>query len=205
MISSDLILSYRDKLEKEKILKNVEDINSAVKRSMTLLTDLLSWARTQSGKIEYSPTKFDLSELIYKLKNLVKNNTQIKKQILEIEAPESLIIEADKFMIETILRNLVTNAIKFSNNGGVIKIELKRNDGVIACSVSDNGIGIPEEKINQLFNIDSNYTTYGTNKEKGTGLGLVLCKEFVHLNKGDIFVESKLGEGSKFTFTIPVN
>lgn len=206
LMSSDLIMNYSDKLEKSKIVSTVKDINSAVKRLMNLLTDLLNWARAQSGRLEYNPKDFDLVQLVHNIHSLVDHNMKQKDQKFELVCPEKATVFADKFMIETIIRNILSNAMKFTANGGNIKITIEKSGyDKFNCSIIDNGVGIPEDKINEIFRIDSNYSTNGTNKEKGTGLGLVLCREFIQINKGDIMVESKQGIGSKFTISIPIS
>ncbi len=110
---------------------------------------------------------------------------------------------ADADMLKTVLRNLVCNAIKFTNNGGVINITAKQSDSCSTISVSDNGIGVPTENLAKLFEISEVRTTKGTEKESGTGLGLLLCKEFVEKHQGKIWVESEVGKGSEFSFTLP--
>jgi signal transduction histidine kinase len=112
---------------------------------------------------------------------------------------------ADKAMINTILRNLISNAIKFTYPGGQIIISAEKTPDELKISISDNGIGIKKETIGKLFRIDENNTRIGTQNERGTGLGLILCKEFIEKHQGKIWVESELGKGSKFSFTIPKN
>ena len=129
----------------------------------------------------------------------------LKKILLSNGIENQYNISADKFMIDTILRNLVSNSIKFTKSGGQIKIlaELLTAESMLQVSVEDTGVGMKEDVLSKLFKIDEHVTTKGTDKEKGTGLGLILCKEFIELHGGKIWAESVVGEGSKFKFTIP--
>ncbi|MGE5457061.1 MAG: sensor histidine kinase [Methanococcaceae archaeon] len=119
------------------------------------------------------------------------------------EVSESLDITADKQMLHSILHNLISNAIKFTNLDGTVKIKAREENNLLEISVQDNGVGISNEKLNNMFHVDKNISTKGTNQEKGTGLGLHLCKEFVEKHDGRIWVKSELGKGSEFCFTIP--
>ena len=126
-----------------------------------------------------------------------------KNIVIKAENDPELEIFADPLMIETVLRNLINNAIKFTPEGGQIEVSAKRENDQILVSVSDSGIGIPEEDTKNLFRIDSKVKRKGTNNEDGSGLGLILCQEFVDKHDGKIWVESTLGKGSAFTFSIP--
>ena len=117
--------------------------------------------------------------------------------------PQSITVFADKDMIGTILRNLISNAIKFTNQGGTIVVSAKQKQGELMVTVSDNGVGIEADVLGNLFRIEESYSTSGTQNEQGTGLGLILCKEFIEKHGGKIWVESEVGKGSKFCFTIP--
>ena len=117
--------------------------------------------------------------------------------------PPEANVFADKSMISTVFRNLISNAIKFTQTGGRITLRIKTEESGVLVSVQDTGIGIPENMISKLFRIDQSYSTTGTNNEQGTGLGLILCKEFVEKHKGKIWVRSEVGKGSKFYFTLP--
>ncbi|MBA7548457.1 Histidine protein kinase DivJ [subsurface metagenome] len=176
--------------------------NSAV-HGFDLLNNLLEWSRSQTGRIEYEPQDFSLTDLLRQ--NILSISDAAYKKNIEVqnELKEQILAYADRRMINTIVRNLISNAIKFTKSGGEISISAKKGDGVLIISVIDSGVGIKEENISKLFRLEESISTPGTNKEQGTGLGLILCKEFIEKNGGKIWVESKYGEGSKFKFTIP--
>ncbi len=135
---------------------------------------------------------------------MIENIADQKSITIKNDVPESLIIFADKSMISTVLRNLISNAIKFTREGGEVVVSARQNPKDILVSIKDNGIGIAPGRAKQLFSFDTNISTPGTNKEKGTGLGLILSKEFVEKHGGSIWVESEEGKGSTFYFTLPV-
>ena len=174
-------------------------------RVMDLLTNLMEWSRSQTGRIVFNPTQFDLLRLVTDIELLFTDNFKQKSIVFEKEISGSISIYADVAMISTILRNLISNAIKFTSLSGKITISAEQKANELKITISDTGVGIPESAKNKLFRIDENYSTRGTQNEEGTGLGLILCKEFVEKIGGKIGVESELGKGSEFTFTIPVN
>ncbi len=201
---SDLLLVNITNYEKDKIIKFVKNINLSSKNAYELLENLLVWARTQAGKIEFSPSKINI-------KNIVRDNctllsVQALKKEVEIinKVAEDYIIFADYNMINTIIRNLITNAIKFTKPNGKVTIAIQKNENKYLINIADTGIGISQENIQKLFRIESKFQTTGTADEKGTGLGLILCKEFVEKHNGQIWVESEQGKGSNFKFTIPI-
>ena len=165
----------------------------------------MQWSRVQTGRIEFNPISFDLNNLAHDVIALYQVNAARKKIVLTNSIENEYNVKADKFMIDTILRNLVSNSIKFTKQGGEITIvsEELSNEKMLQISVEDTGVGMKEEVISKLFKIDEHVTTKGTDKEKGTGLGLILCKEFIEKHGGQIWAESTLGEGSQFKFTIP--
>jgi signal transduction histidine kinase len=158
----------------------------------------------QTGNIKPNLVKAKPSELIYEVKLLKEQMSKAKNIDLQSEINCDDFILADKEMIKTILRNLVSNAIKFTNREGRVKIETERFENNILFVVSDNGLGIAQEHLDKLFRIDSKLSKTGTADEKGSGLGLLLCKEFVEKNNGKIWVESELDKGSKFKFILPL-
>lgn len=133
----------------------------------------------------------------------MKTRRQKKNISIENNIPPDASVFADRYMIATVIRNLLSNAVKFSYSGGKISLDARENESHVAYQVSDSGTGIPEEHMKRLFRIDGGLSTPGTAKEKGTGLGLILCKEFVEKNKGTIRAESTPDGGSAFTFTLP--
>ena len=180
----------------------LEIIQKSSLHALNLLENLLQWSKLQTGSLEFNPTKINFEELVNSIDNLLKANYSEKNLKIKVVVEPYLRINADRYMIETIMRNLITNAIKFSNEGGTIEVVAMKVDGFTQVSVKDNGIGVSKNNIHKLFSIDDNFTTPGTKQEKGSGLGLVLCKEFVEKHGGKIRVESKENEWAKFTFTI---
>jgi signal transduction histidine kinase len=173
---------------------------------LSLLHDLLEWSRVQIGSIKPDKVNFILSDLL--AHNIAGvNSLAFSKNIgLISNFQKTLSIQADKKMISTIMRNLLSNAIKFTPQGGTITIsseEISLNGKkLIETTVTDTGIGMSEEKLNNLFKIEHNYRSTGTNNEAGTGMGLILCKEFIEKNNGTIKVKSELNVGSSFIFTV---
>jgi two-component system, sensor histidine kinase and response regulator len=193
---------------KDNDLDNIEKIGDIIHSSSNyafiLLTNLLEWARIQSGRIEFSPEMIDVNTLIQEIVDLQIESAGQKSIKIELNIPENTSLFADKEMISTIIRNLVSNAIKFSFEGGKIVISAVVKDSEFLLSVSDNGTGMSEETISRLFHIDGVNPLKGTKNEKGTGLGLILCKEFVEQHQGQIMAESRLEKGSSFKVRIPV-
>lgn len=178
-------------------------IYNTTNQTYNLLLNLLEWSRSQTGKIEFNPESVRLLELVEDILNLLMNQAEKKGITLTIEISENTTVFADKNMLETIIRNLVSNAIKFTPKDGKVCIKSFHQNEVTQISVTDSGIGISPENIRKLFSIDNNTTSCGTDNEKGTGLGLILCKEFIEKHHGEIWVESKLGIGSAFNITLP--
>ncbi len=189
----------------DEIKNMITDINKSAQQSYNLLEDLLSWARAQQGKISFKPQKLNFADLCKDALEILQQSANAKKNQIVYPAESRLTVFADPDMIKTVLRNLVSNAIKFSNINDEISISAIQNITDITISVSDNGVGIPHDNIEKLFNNSYIITTIGTAKEKGTGLGLLLCKEFVEKHNGKIWVESEVGKGSVFKFTLPLN
>jgi signal transduction histidine kinase len=177
---------------------------SSAKNVFQLLENLLQWSRSQRGKLEFNPGKIELDKVLSGVIGLLKENAEAKNiELSVILQPEDMIVFADRQMLETILRNLISNAIKFTNKGGVIQIDALQNEKEAILKVTDNGVGIAPEIKGRLFKIDSHQSLPGTENEKGTGLGLMLVREFVARHGGEIGVESRVGSGSTFYFTLP--
>ncbi len=169
----------------------------------TLLENLLGWAKSQSGNLPVVPETFSLKEMAESIARLQKLNLSNKNIELVIDVAESISVYADNQMINTVLRNLLSNAIKFTPNGGKIQIlATETNDNLVKVSVVDSGVGISEENMKRLFNNANPLKTYGTNNETGSGLGLILCKDFVEKNGGTLNITSEIGQGSTFAFTL---
>ena len=173
--------------------------------TFALLEDLLKWTSTQSGKIPFKPQNLSFSDICKNILETLNKNADAKNITIKSSIIDNISVFADSDMLKTVLRNLVSNAIKFTNKGGTIIISTKENSENVTISVSDNGIGIIPDKLTNLFDISHRQTTRGTEKESGTGLGLILCKEFVEKNGGKIWVESEVGKGSDFKFTLPIS
>jgi signal transduction histidine kinase/ligand-binding sensor domain-containing protein len=179
-------------------------INTSAVQTFKLLENLLEWANSQRGKLVFLPMPVSLKELV-KDELLMAEEMAIGKNIdLRCEVDESLTILADKNMTRTILRNLITNAVKFTHRNGKVEIVARKSHNHAEISVSDNGIGMTQATMLKLFRLDANLSTRGTDNEKGTGLGLFLCKEFVEKQGGKIWVVSNVGKGSTFNFTLPL-
>jgi len=180
-------------------------INLSAVQTMRLLENLLEWANSQRGKIVFNPTTFYLYDLFNEEFTLLNDMAKRKNITIKYSFSNKLMVTADKNMIKTILRNLISNAIKFTHINGEVEINASIENNQVKISVSDNGIGITKESMTKLFRIDTNHSTYGTENEKGTGLGLILCKEFIDKHHGNIWVESEPHIGSHFIFTLPIS
>lgn len=178
-------------------------INYTSNNTYLLLENLLEWALVQQSRIEFRPGPIVVNQIVKDIFELMAEKVANKKIATSNLIPEKLIITGDENMIKTIFRNLISNALKFTPANGVITVSAELSDYQIEFSVKDSGMGISRENIEKLFNIGTTYTQRGTENEKGTGLGLLLCKEFVEKHGGKIRVESKLGSGSEFKFTLP--
>ncbi|MGV8964401.1 MAG: ATP-binding protein [Candidatus Saccharimonadaceae bacterium] len=201
----------------ELLIENVKDydtaeaaeflsiISSSAKNTLALLDNLLNWAKIQTGQIDYKFERLILSTIIQEILDISISNAKIKGISLNYMQSADILVYADENMLKTVLRNLISNAIKFTKPGGNINILTISEQNQVEISISDNGVGMDEEARKKLFNISSNITSVGTSNEKGSGLGLVLCKEFVEKLGGKIWVESKKEKGSDFKFTLPLN
>jgi PAS domain S-box-containing protein len=201
---SELLIENSNDILLEDSEEYIKIINSAAKNTLILLDNLLNWAKSQTGQLSYKPEKIIFSEVVEEIIALSKTIAKSKNIALEYSCKDNLEIFVDVNMLNTVLRNLISNAIKFTNVGGHIKISAELKQNQVEITISDNGIGINKEKLTKLFSIASNTTTLGTADENGSGLGLVLCKEFIQKNNGDIWVESEENKGSNFIFTLPI-
>jgi signal transduction histidine kinase len=183
----------------------IHAINSTARQTLILLENLLNWSYTQTGQIEFKPEKLKLSRIIHDITEMLKLSATIKNISLNYLNKEEIFIYADHNMLTTILRNLVSNAIKFTESGGKVDISAFPVLNQIEITIADDGVGINEDTLAKLFNIDTTITTKGTANENGSGLGLILCKEFVELHRGKIYVESIVGKGSKFVVSLPAS
>ncbi len=188
-------------LEDEARIQMLNTIKVSSRRIYNLLSNLLTWTRAQSKSVKYDPVNFGLIEVVYETSDLLKDNRKLKNIAYNIDIDPELKVYADKDMITTVIRNLLSNAIKFTRDGGEITILAKHHKDKIQVSIADNGVGLPDTLIPKLFK-EGVSSSKGTQGEKGTGLGLVICKEFVEQNKGEIWVESQAGKGTTFNFTL---
>jgi signal transduction histidine kinase len=202
---SQLLDKNFDNYETEKKKKFISYIHQGLEENYNLLINLLQWSSSQRGTISFKPEKIDLFTLSSATCNVLSQTALDKSINLINEIPENLFIQADENMTSTIIRNLISNALKYTPRGGEVRIvaNLTIDNDFIEISVIDNGTGISKEKQSKLFNIAENISTKGTENETGTGLGLILCKEFVEKQGGKIGVDSELGKGSSFHFTLP--
>jgi PAS domain S-box-containing protein len=201
---TELISKDIDDLTKEEIVIMADALNASAKNIYELLINLLEWSRLQGGLSEINIEPLNLKRNVEVNLNLASHQASRKGIKLINEIDEKIYVLADKNMLQTLLRNLISNAIKFTNTDGYVKLYIKEvfSDAVTFC-VEDNGIGMDENAIKSLFRIDKHYTTLGTQNEKGTGLGLILCKELLDKSNGRISVESQVGVGTKFFVTLP--
>ena len=178
-------------------------INNSAVQTFRLLENLLDWANSQRGTILFNPVSINFNELLDEEFNVLNDLANGKNIELKSICSGNLIIIADKNMVKTILRNLISNAIKFTHKNGRVEVNTITNNNYVEISIKDNGIGMTKETMAKLFRIDANLSKPGTENEKGTGLGLFLCKEFVEKHGGKIWVESESGKGSIFKFILP--
>jgi signal transduction histidine kinase/ligand-binding sensor domain-containing protein len=202
---SDLMQEPGNLESPDQLRKYSSLINASAVQTFRLLENLLEWANSQRGKIQFLPVPVNINEIIKEEFSLVGEMASGKNIRLISYINDPLTVIADKNMLRTILRNLITNGVKFTENSGEVRINSLILDKTVEISVTDNGIGISEDTISKLFRIDGDLSTYGTNNERGTGLGLFLCKEFVEKHGGKIWCESKKGAGSVFRFLLPAD
>jgi PAS domain S-box-containing protein len=207
---SDILATEWNDYTDEERQHFIRNIHSSAKNTFRLLENLLEWSMAQTGKLAFRPAPFDLSVVANDVIILMREQADAKQIKLFTAINFHTMVLADENMIKTILRNLVSNAIKYTQPGGHVKIltetiaKTSENRGMLQVCVHDSGIGINPEMLPKLFRIDEKVRSSGTAQEKGTGLGLILCKELVEKNGGIIFVKSEPEKGSRFCFTIPV-
>ncbi len=200
----DILKNRIDNQDLEGSKECIEIINDSSEKVYNLLVNLLEWSRTQTGAMDYIPAELDVDNIINETVSLFTLNALEKSLRISIISSPGIKLIADKAMLSSVLRNLISNAIKFSNTGGLIKVSVTNRSEDVLFTVEDNGVGIKESDFKKVFDLESGYTTKGTKNETGSGLGLILCKEFVEKHNGKIWIESVVGEGSSFKFTIPI-
>ncbi|HEX2960255.1 MAG TPA: PAS domain S-box protein [Ignavibacteriales bacterium] len=200
---TNLLMQDFEQFSTGEVKNFIVHINTSVKNIYNLIENLLDWSRIQTGRMEFNPEALSLPGQVKPVFSLLKNNAITKGIKLEQRINKDIAVFADEKMLHCVLQNLISNAIKFTNPDGKITIAATKEDGHVKVSVTDTGVGIHPASLDKLFKIDSNLSTEGTAHEKGTGLGLILCKEFIEKNGGSISVDSKLNKGTTFTFTLP--
>lgn len=206
---SELLIRQIQERDYEGIDHYATIIQHSSERAMSLLLNLLEWSRSQTGTMEFHPEQINISTLAREAAELFYDAALQKSIVIYLEIQPQTMVMVDRKMISTILRNLISNAIKFTHDEGEITISARPCEGACLVEVCDNGMGIRKDAIDKLFRIDSSYSTLGTRDEVGTGLGLILCKDFIDKHQGRIWVESERGSkekrgSTKFSFTIPL-
>jgi PAS domain S-box-containing protein len=200
---SEVTVADVPELDPKDLLERLEMIRSSAKQAYHLLENLLIWARTQTKRLEFNPVVLDAEQLTTNTIALVKGQALKKKINLVNDDCKKCYVFADRNMIETVLRNLVTNALKFTPHGGTVRLMAVPVKNGVEFLVCDTGVGMSKESIEKLFRIETSFSTRGTENERGTGLGLILCQEFITRHGGNISVTSEKGKGSTFRFTLP--
>ncbi len=201
---TDLLLNNYDKYDRDRILKILKFINMSSRPMLGVLTNMLNWVNAQSGQLAFHPQPQHLKLLVKEVIEMMKSTSEIKNIQLNQFLEQDFMVMADANMLQSVLQNLVANAIKFSNPGGKVDVYARRKNNIVEVEVADEGVGIDDKTKSSLFQKDFHESSKGTSGEKGSGLGLVLCKEFIEKHGGEIRVESQQDEGSRFIFTIPL-
>jgi len=202
---TEVIVEDYDEYKKDELLETIKKLNKSSNEGLRLLENLTEWARAQTGAISFEPEQIKLREIVEENINLFISNAEEKGITLKSDVEPSATAYADYNMTSTILRNLIANAIKFTPDSGQITIESSKKENMEKISVNDTGVGLNTEALNKLFKLNDSYKSRGTRNEKGSGLGLLICKEFVEKQGGEIWVESQEDKGSTFSFTLPIS
>lgn len=202
---SELLYEEIKKDDIKKSTEFIEQINLTAKQTLIQLENLLTWAKTQTGHIYFNPQNIQLQPIIKEIVDTLNSSALLKNIVLDYFLSDNISVFADKNMLKTILQNLVSNALKFTHLKGKVYIQTVLIQNNVEITISDNGVGMNEETCSKLFRIDTTVITTGTSNERGSGFGLILCKEFVEMNGGRIWVESEVGKGSRFIFTLPLS
>lgn len=200
----EILANEVDQLSQTEIKEFSSSIVELSKNTINLLSNLLEWSRIQTGRIQFNPVSLELKQVVENVFDLLKSNADSKKLELQNLVQPDIIVNADENMLRSIIINLSSNSIKFTNPGGTIKITAEPNHKFVNITVEDTGVGIETENIKKIFDLDKNYSTRGTLNERGSGLGVILCKEFVSRHGGELSLESELNVGTKFHFNLPL-
>ncbi|GJQ62809.1 MAG: hypothetical protein SCALA702_18620 [Melioribacteraceae bacterium] len=202
---SEILIEEAETLTSDEVMEYASIIYNSSKNLHKLVENLLQWSRVQSGRISITPELFNLYDIVETCKTVYLVSARKKNIIFNISVPQNINVYADQNSIDTVIRNLISNSIKFTPANGEISIKAELNNGQVLVSVSDTGVGIKKADIDKLFRIDAQFSTPGTEKEKGSGLGLILVKEFLELNNSTLNITSTPGSGTVFEFNLPVD
>lgn len=197
------MLNSDDDINEDERREMISALDSSAKNLYSLLENLLEWSRIKRDAIKYNPRNMKMAKPLKSILSLLQAQAEMKDISFENNIDEQHEFLADEMMVSTILRNLMTNAIKFTSPGGKIELSSSVTNDYFQICVSDNGVGMNEETLGKLFKIDEDITSLGTSSEKGTGLGLILCKEFAKIQGGNIEAESEPNKGSRFILSLP--
>jgi PAS domain S-box-containing protein len=199
------ILLEDDELTDEERKSFMQKLHEGLRTQFNFIDNLLTWNRSQRGAIEFNPDSNDISSIIQETLSLLHESIIKKELKITSNFDENVFGVFDRNILATVIRNLISNAIKFTNKGGEITISVREQDGSIIFTVKDTGVGIDKINVEKLFRIDTHFSSKGTEEESGSGLGLIICCDFVEKHNGKIWVESEIGKGSSFSFSIPKN
>lgn len=199
---SRMIWEEYDSLDDGELLSSLEILKDSTENVYKLIEDLLDWSRFQTGKMKFQPSVQNMFTIVEDIRILLNQNSRLKDIIIRNKLVPSNLIWGDSNMLHSLMQNLISNAIKFTNKGGIIEITEQSFENNIEYTVADNGVGIEQEDLEKLFKLDVNFSYSGTMNEKGTGLGLALCKEIIDMHGGSINVRSKVNVGTKIIFTL---
>ncbi|NDW11595.1 hybrid sensor histidine kinase/response regulator [Bacteroides sp. 214] len=204
MVLNMLIINLPEDKIGEEMYELLTMANQTTEDVFALLDNLLKWTKSQIGKLKVVHQDVDMVEVVQGVIEIFTMVASLKKINVRLVAPEEVAVYADIDMIKTVVRNLLSNAIKFSNENSEVLVTVENREGMVFVSVQDHGCGIADENQTKLLHTDTHFSTFGTNNEEGSGLGLLLCKDFVQKNGGELWFTSKKGEGSIFGFNIPL-
>lgn len=204
MVLNMLILNLPSSTIGEDMYELLTMANRTTEDAFSLLDNLLKWTKSQIGKLKVVYQDVYMVEVLESVNEIFSMVAVLKNIRIQLHTPQHLEVYADIDMIKTVVRNLISNAIKFSNEGSEILVSLEEKEGMAVVSVKDNGCGIDEENQKKLLHTDTHFSTFGTNNEEGSGLGLLLCQDFVHKNGGELWFTSVKGKGSTFFFSVPL-
>ncbi|MDQ3192942.1 MAG: PAS domain-containing sensor histidine kinase [Bacteroidota bacterium] len=200
---TNILINDFEKMETQQVLDINQKLDLTANKIYCLLNNLLKWSVIQFGKLDYQPVTINLSALISDTTNLLQHYAENKKIKIKSSIDNKTTVFADRNMLESVIQNLLTNAIKFTSQGGEVYINAIEKEKTTEISVLDTGEGLDTKTLTNLFRIDKKSSIKGTSNEPGTGLGLILCKELIEIQGGRIWAESEPGKGGKFSFTIP--